>query len=176
MYGNGLVVAPYRGRMAAGHGGGVAGGLSQSTRFIDDAVAIVLLGNQDVLQPFPTSRRIADIVLDGVLEPWPDRAELAALAAGAGMYREVAGEDVFELVQAGDGMMFVSAGATAPVEHVGPGVFAPEAAVVHRTFGMPCARVRSLALPPSPHPPQRRSRRSRGRQAARVARAAAAGV
>ena len=137
MYGNGLVVAPYRGRMAAGHGGGVAGGLSHSTRYMDDAVAIVVLGNQDVLQPFPTSRRIADIVLDGVLAPRPDRAEMAALAGGAGMYREVDGEDVFELVPAGDGVMFVSAGSTAPVEHVGPGVFAPEAAVVHLRFGMP---------------------------------------
>lgn len=137
MYGNGLVMAPYRGRMAAGHGGGVAGGLSQSTRFIDDAVAIVVLGNQDLLQPFPTSRRIADIVLDGVLAPRPDPAEMAALAAGAGLYREVDSEDLFELVPAGDGVMFVSAGSTAPVEHVGPGVFAPEAAVVHLTFGMP---------------------------------------
>lgn len=89
-YGLGLVTDVYRGRRAVGHGGGVAGGKSESVRFIDDGLSIVIIANNDQIAPFTVARRIADLYF-GTAEPTPIRLP-------PGRYRQEGGPDVFEIV------------------------------------------------------------------------------
>ena len=146
MYGLGLVVARYRGLLNVGHGGGVAGGRSESMRFPDGRLGVVILGNRDDLAPYALARRIADRVLADTLEPCPDSGPLLALSRGAGMYRQDGGDDVVEIVAGGGtaalgadpaAPLLVTSGGPVTIEHVKEGVFAPERPTTHLTFGLP---------------------------------------
>ncbi|RUV40487.1 class A beta-lactamase-related serine hydrolase [Mesorhizobium sp. M1A.T.Ca.IN.004.03.1.1] len=94
-YGLGLVTDVYRGRRAVGHGGWVAGGKSQSMRFIDDGLGIVIIANNDQVAPFALARRIADIYF-GTAEP--AQIELTPFKLAPGRYRQENGPDVFEIL------------------------------------------------------------------------------
>ncbi|RWP47012.1 MAG: class A beta-lactamase-related serine hydrolase [Mesorhizobium sp.] len=89
-YGLGLVTDVYSGRRAVGHGGGVAGGKSQSMRFIDDGLGIIIIANNDQMAAFPIARRIADIYF-GNVAPQP-------IGLAPGRYRQEGGPDVFEIL------------------------------------------------------------------------------
>jgi len=138
MYALGFTATRYRGLRNIGHGGGVAGGRSESVRFPEQRAGIVILGNRDDIAPFSIARRMADIVLADQLAPLPDDANLRALAAAAGMYRDEAGDDVFEIVDDNARPTFTSQGGSGgTIEQLAPGEFAPERAVVHLSFGLP---------------------------------------
>ena len=138
MYGLGFTVTRYRGLRNIGHGGGVAGGRSESVRFPDQGTGIVILGNRDDIAPFSIARRMADVLLGDAMAPLPDAAGLRALAAAAGMYRQEDGDDVFEIVDAAGTPSFTSQGGSGGViEQLADGEFAPERAVVHLSFGLP---------------------------------------
>ena len=138
MYGLGFTVGHYRGRCTIGHGGGVAGGRSESVRFPEDGAGVVILGNRDDISPFSLARRMVDVVLADVLAPLPDAANLRALAAAAGMYRQEDGDDLFEITDAEGEPRFTSqGGGEGTIEQIGAGAFAPERAVVHLSFGLP---------------------------------------
>ena len=142
MYALGFTVTRYRGLRTIGHGGGVAGGRSESVRFPDENAGVVILGNRDDIAPFSLARRTIDTLLAEMLAPLPDAAAMRALAAAAGMYRQEDGDDCFEIVAArdtadGDTPVFNSNGGTGTIEHLADGVFAPERATVHLTFGLP---------------------------------------
>jgi CubicO group peptidase (beta-lactamase class C family) len=61
-YGLGLMAGEYRGRRTVGHGGTVAGGKSESVRFVDDGLGIVIIANNDTAATFSLARRIADSI------------------------------------------------------------------------------------------------------------------
>lgn len=138
MYGFGFTVTTYRGLHNVGHGGGVAGGRSESVRFPAQDAGVVILGNRDDIAPFSLARRMADIFLADALAPVPDAAGLRALAAAAGMYRQEDGDDVFEIVDEGGVPTLTSqGGGGATIEQLADGAFAPERATVHLSFGLP---------------------------------------
>ncbi|MCC6716713.1 MAG: beta-lactamase family protein [Acetobacteraceae bacterium] len=138
MYALGFTVTSYRGLRNVGHGGGVAGGRSESVRFPAQAAGVVILGNRDDIAPFSLARRVADVVLADQMAPRPDPAGLRALAAAAGMYRQEDGDEVFEITDEGGEPRFTSQGGGGGViEPLGDGGFAPERAVVHLSFGLP---------------------------------------
>jgi len=141
MYGLGFTVTRYRGLHNVGHGGGVAGGRSESVRFPDEGAGVVILGNRDDIAPFSLARRVVDITLADALAPLADAANLGRLAGAAGMYRQEDGDDVFEILADGAVPVFNSQGGTGAIEQVADGVFAPERATVHLTFGLPQAGV-----------------------------------
>lgn len=120
-YGLGLVTDTYRGRRAVGHGGGVAGARSESTRFVDDGLGIVIIANHDQIAPFCMARRIADIYF-GDADPTPTPLV-------PGRYREVGGADVFAIAEQNGSKTFVSAGGAATLDFAHPGGAKPERAV-----------------------------------------------
>lgn len=101
-YGLGLVSDVYRGRRVVGHGGTVAGGKSESTRFVDDGLGIVIIANHDQIAPFSVARRIADVYF-GNETPKP-------VAFAPGRYRQEGGSDVFEIVNTNGVATFLNAG------------------------------------------------------------------
>lgn len=120
-YGLGLVTDTYRGRRAVGHGGTVAGGKSESTRFIDDGFGVVIIANHDQIAPFSLGRRIADIYFgDGQATP---------IAFAAGRYREVGGPDVIEIVDKEGCQSFLSAGGAIALDFSHAGGAKPERAI-----------------------------------------------
>lgn len=146
MYGLGLVVTRYRGLLHVGHGGGVAGGRSESVRFPTAGLGIVILGNRDDIAPYALARRIADLAIPGALEPRPDAEGLRSLAAAAGMYREEGGDDIIEIVTGGgapalgardDEPLLVTSGGSVTLEQVDEGVFEPERPTTHLVLGLP---------------------------------------
>jgi hypothetical protein len=138
MYSLGFTVTRYRGLANIGHGGGVAGGRSESVRFPSESAGVVILGNRDDIAPFSIARRMADVFLADRLAPVPDEDNLRRLAAAAGMYRQEDGDDVFEIVDEAGRPSFTSQGGSGgTIEQLSPGEFAPERAVVHLTFGLP---------------------------------------
>lgn len=146
MYGLGLVVTRYRGALNVGHGGGVAGGRSESMRFPDAGLGVVILGNRDDIAPYALARRIADRVLGEALEPFPDSGPLLSLSRAAGLYRQEGGDDVVEIVAGGGtaalgadpaAPLLVTSGGPVTIEHVKEGVFVPERPTTHLTFGLP---------------------------------------
>ena len=138
MYGLGFTVTRYRGLANIGHGGGVAGGRSESVRFPGAGTGVVILGNRDDIAPFSLARRMVDVILSDRLAPLADQANLGTLAAAAGMYRDEDGDDVFEIVDDGGRPSFTHQGSSGGViEQIAPGEFAPERAVVHLSFGLP---------------------------------------
>lgn len=134
LYGMGLVCADYRGLRAIGHGGGVAGGRSDSQYYPAAELGIVILGNHDELAPFSLGRRIADACLGDALQPPRRRADLAPLDSQLGMWREEGGDDLFELrLKDGEPVMGGGVG-TIAIDMVAPNRFMPERGVVHYVF------------------------------------------
>ena len=130
LYGLGLVSAEYRGLRAIGHGGGVAGGRSDSQYYPAAEFGIVILGNHDELAPFSLARRIADACLGDALQP-PRRAEdLAPLTDRIGMYREAGGDDLFELRMKDGEPAFGGGAGTIAIDRIAPNMFMPERGVV----------------------------------------------
>lgn len=119
LYGLGLVADPYRGRMAVGHGGTVAGGKSESMRFVDDGLGVVILANNDQAQTFSLARRIADLYFG---EPAP----AADISAAPGLYREENGSDLFGIVKSNGRLAFMGGGGISPLEALSDTVFKPE--------------------------------------------------
>ncbi|OWK20065.1 hypothetical protein AJ88_35840 [Mesorhizobium amorphae CCBAU 01583] len=101
-YGLGLETDVYRGRRAVGHGGSVAGGKSESMRFVDDGLGIIIIANNDQVATFAVARRIADIYFGNAV---PAPIELAP-----GRYRQEGGADVFEIVAKNGVPTFLSSG------------------------------------------------------------------
>ncbi len=131
LYGLGLVSTAYRGLRAIGHGGGVAGGRSDSQYYPAAEFGIVILGNHDELAPFSIARRIADACLGDALSP-PRRAEdLAPLASQAGLYREIGGDELFELRIRDGEPVFGGGGGTIAIDRIAPNAFMPERGVLH---------------------------------------------
>lgn len=129
LYGLGLVSAEYRGLRAIGHGGGVAGGRSDSQYYPAAEFGIVILGNHDELAPFSLARRIADASLGDALHP-PWRAEdLAPLTDQIGMYREVGGDDLFELRMKDGEPAFGGGAGTIAIDRLAQNMFMPERGV-----------------------------------------------
>lgn len=101
-YGMGLVCHDYRGRRFVGHGGSIAGGLSEGGRFPDQDLSIVLLANCDRIAPLRTFRRVADICFgDEPPAPLPFRP---------GRYRRAGGAEVIELREENGQPQMMSAG------------------------------------------------------------------
>jgi hypothetical protein len=124
-YGLGLMAGDYRGRRTVGHGGTVAGGKSESVRFVDDGLGIVIIANNDTAATFSLARRIADSYFGDSTGAARD-AELAPLAPYVGLYRQDGGEDLFEIVVQDGKPSFVNAGGPAPLEPLGENRFKPE--------------------------------------------------
>jgi len=121
-YGLGLIADVYRGRRCVGHGGSVAGGKSESVRFVDDGLAVVILANSDPVATFSIGRRIADA--------WFGDAEPAALPFVPGHYREAGGPDLVALVAGSDAALYQGAGGPAiKLDHGNPQGAKPERAV-----------------------------------------------
>ena len=134
LYAGGLISAPYRGLACVGHGGGVAGGRSQSMRFPNEGLGIVILGNRDDILPFSLSRRIADAELGAQMTDARNPADWERLAAAAGLYRHEGGDDLFGIViEDGEPVFGTSMGA-AGIEQIGPNKFAPERHTMHLIF------------------------------------------
>lgn len=134
-YGLGLVTCRYRGLSSIGHGGGVAGGRSESVRFPEAGIGIVILGNTDDMGPFSLARRILDLVLGH--EPGPPRSAGASerLARAAGLYRAEDGDDVFGIAAKDGAPVVVSnMGGGLPIEQVGDDSFMPERGIVPLQF------------------------------------------
>lgn len=121
-YGLGLVTDVYRGRRAVGHGGGVAGGRSESMRFIDDGLGIVIIANNDQVAAFAVARRIADIYF-GTAAPAP-------IDLAPGRYRQEGGPDVFEIVAKDSVPTFLSSGGALGLDFGHPGGAKPERAII----------------------------------------------
>ncbi len=134
LYRMGLVVDRYRGIRGIGHGGGVAGGKSESIRFPDQGLGVVILGNLAEMNPFSLARRIADVALDTAMVPAFPSAARERLGAAAGLYREEGGGEVFA-ISASDGVaFFTSTGGSTQLDEIAPGVFAPERPTMHLTL------------------------------------------
>ena len=165
LYAHGLVSAPYRGLASVGHGGGVAGGRSESIRFPDQGFAVVILGNRDDISPYSLALRIADAHLGAQMTTTREASDWTRLAAAAGVYRHDGGDDLFEIAVQDGEPMFVSNAGSAAIEQIGPNRFAPERPTMHVLFspdgdGMDVSvcgerrRYRRIATTPpaSPHP------------------------
>lgn len=138
LYRMGLVVDRYRGARGIGHGGGVAGGKSESIRFPEHGLGVVILGNLSEMAPFSLARRIADAALEGSLTPRHPPQGAIAMCAAAGVYREIGSGEVFILTEVGGAPIFRSLGSTSSgataMEEVAPGSFAPERPTAHLTL------------------------------------------
>ncbi len=132
LYRAGLVVDRYRGALGIGHGGGVAGGKSESIRFPDHGLGIVILGNLAEMNPFALARRIADAALD--LPPPPPPEAAAALCAAPGLYREPATGEVFALSARNHAPLFTTSGGATSLDEIAPNRFAPERPTQHLEF------------------------------------------
>lgn len=120
-YGLGLVTDVYRGRRAIGHGGTVAGGKSESTRFVDDGFGVVIIANNDQVASFGLGRRIADIYF-GDETPAP-------IALTPGRYRHEGGADVFEIVEKDGVPTFLNSGGVGGFDFGAAGGAKPERAI-----------------------------------------------
>ncbi len=130
-YAMGLVRAPYRGQTTISHGGGVAGGKSESMRFLESGLGVVLLANLDDFAPHPLGRRIMDIVLEPEIGPRPP---LEDLAAHAGLWRENDGDDLLALAA---GPTLLTSGGPVSLDQPAPGVFTAERPTLDLRFSTP---------------------------------------
>ncbi len=135
LYAHGLVATQYRGLSAVGHGGSVAGGRSESRRFPDHGLGVVILSNRDDIAPYPRWRcGFADAQLGAHMTNPRVTEDWTRLAAAAGTYRHDGGDDLFEIaVQDGEPVFVTSAGPAA-IEQTGPNRFAPERPTMHILF------------------------------------------
>ena len=130
-YGLGLVTCRYRGLSSIGHGGGVAGGRSESVRFPEAGIGVVILGNTDDMSTFSLARRILDLVLDEELGPPRTAAATARLTQAVGLYRAEGGDDVFGVaIKDGQPVFVANMGGGMQVEQVGDTTFMPERGIV----------------------------------------------
>jgi CubicO group peptidase (beta-lactamase class C family) len=136
LYAMGLVSAPYRGLACVGHGGGVAGGRSESMRFPNENIGIVILGNRDDISPFSLARRIADAELGAQMTDARNPADWERLTAAAGAYRHDGGDDLFEIAVEDGEPVFVTQAGSAVIEQIGPNRFAPERHTMHTIFSL----------------------------------------
>lgn len=120
-YGLGLVTDTYRGRRAVGHGGTVAGGKSESSRFPDDDFGVIIIANHDQMATFAVGRRIADAYFGDTAPP--------ALTFQPGRYREDGGADVLEIVEKDEVASFLSSGGGSGLDFGHPGGAKPERAI-----------------------------------------------
>ncbi|MEI9412022.1 serine hydrolase domain-containing protein [Mesorhizobium salmacidum] len=121
LYGLGLVTDVYCGRRAVGHGGAVAGGKSESMRFIDDGLGIVVIANNDQVATFAVAHRIADIYF-GISAP-------ALIKLPPGRYRQEGGTNVIEIVDQNGVPTFVSSDGVTGFDFRHPGGPKPERSV-----------------------------------------------
>jgi CubicO group peptidase (beta-lactamase class C family) len=133
-YGLGLVCNAHRGMRAVGHGGSVAGGRSESVRFLDADVGIIILANTDAVAPYSLARRIADHHLGARLLSLRNPDEVAQLTEAAGIYREVDGNDVFEILGRGGEPFLLTSSGSLQLEQVGPNLFRPETGIMDLTL------------------------------------------
>lgn len=82
-YAYGLSIDEYRGLMTASHGGSWAGFRTHLLHFPDQRFGVVILGNFATFNPSRPAYAIADIYLEDLLAPRPDRATAPATAAVA---------------------------------------------------------------------------------------------
>lgn len=129
-YGLGMVQGSYRGRRWIGHGGSVVGARSISQYYPDEDLGIVVLANTDSILASDLARRLADAVLDSN-GPAPVGARLAGRA---GLYRQVGGDDVFELVEAHGDVRFRSSNGSLGLEVDGDVAIRPAKSVFELTF------------------------------------------
>ncbi|MDR6294184.1 MULTISPECIES: serine hydrolase domain-containing protein [Inquilinus] len=134
-YGLGLVTCRYRGLSSIGHGGGVAGGRSESVRFPEAGIGVVILGNTDDMGPFSLARRILDLALGEEVGPPRTTAATERLTRAVGLYRAEGGDDVFGVALKDGQPVFVSnMNSGMPIEQVGDGAFMPERGIVPLEF------------------------------------------
>ncbi|WP_395676709.1 serine hydrolase domain-containing protein [Inquilinus sp.] len=134
-YGLGLVTCRYRGLASIGHGGGVAGGRSESVRFPEAGIGIVILGNTDDMGPFSLARRVLDLVLGEEAGPPRTAAATERLKRAVGLYRAEDGDDVFGVAIKDGQPVFVSnMNSGMPIEQVGDTAFMPERGIVPLEF------------------------------------------
>lgn len=129
IYRAGLIVERYRGTTTISHGGGVAGGKSDSMRFPDHHLGVVILGNLSEMNPFALARRIADAALADVLTPVPGSSLNAE-----GLYREPGTGEVFTLSERNSTPTITTPGGATSLIEIAPGRFAPERPTMHFDF------------------------------------------
>lgn len=91
-YGYGLVRDTSGAQEAVGHGGWIAGARSESVRYKDADLGIIILSNHDDFAPYLLARSIAQILL-GDMGSASDRP----LNLAPGTYREEGGDDAFKI-------------------------------------------------------------------------------
>jgi D-aminopeptidase len=134
LYAMGLSNAAYRGQRAIGHGGGVAGGRSESLRFPDIDGGVVILANHLHVAPYSLACRIADIAFADALTPRPPGGGAETLARMTGLYRHEGGGDIFALTHADGVPGLVTSAGDVVLDEIEPGVFAPERVTMHMTL------------------------------------------
>ena len=130
LYAMGLNQAIYRGQRHIGHGGGVAGGRSESMWFPDAGLGVVILANSDAVATYSLALRIADIALgDRLAPPVQSGARLAD-----GLYRMESGGDILALRTQGGVTEMVTGAGPLRLSEAAPGLFVPERANMHLTL------------------------------------------
>jgi len=139
-YGMGLFTGTYRGLPVVHHGGASAGYRSHLLIFVDESLAIVILGNVNTLRAERLAREIADLVLAeqfpvSRLEALPERAEPGfPPQAYAGLY--AMGPKLLLDVRESNGQLYFLFGGTIPREMrpSGPHTFYTSEEGVRLTF------------------------------------------
>jgi len=109
---------------AAGHGGWIAGARSESVRFKEADLGIVLLANHDDCAPYVLARSIARDLLGGGNEKREQGFNLPAST-----YRDEAGDDAFQIELHQDQPYLVMNMGGAPLLPVGDGSWQPQASI-----------------------------------------------
>lgn len=152
-YGFGISIEKYRGAEAYGHGGADAGYRADVVRFPVQRLDIAVACNFGEATPNVYSKAVADIVLEGKLEPRPAETKRATVAVSparleqlAGVYKASNSDQVFVL-SVKDGKLVLDNFGMAlepvdqnhftvfgtPVEFVGPAAAVPTAITVAAT-------------------------------------------
>lgn len=135
-YGLGLVVTNYRGHRSIGHGGHLAGARSESIRYPDLGLDIVILANADDIDAFSLSRRIVDAALGRPIGPPHSREASARLKAAAGLYHHVETDHVFELTTTEGVPVFRNCDGTRQIEEITPHLFVAERGIFPLQFSL----------------------------------------
>jgi CubicO group peptidase (beta-lactamase class C family) len=135
-YGLGLVTTRHRGLTGIGHGGWIAGARSESVRFPEIDLGVIILTNIDEIAAFALARRIADAVLGQDTDPLLPPAAADRLAAVAGRYRDEQGDDLVAIeCRDGEPMLVTSMGA-APIIDAGDALFMPQVSIPPFAFAV----------------------------------------
>ncbi len=135
-YGMGLTQSDYRGWACIAHGGTVAGAKTESVRFPEAGLGIVLLANFDAMTPTMFTRRMADGLLPAGRYVRPAGGQAARLAAAAGMYRQEGGAEVLAIRDVGGEPFLVTGSGPVRLEEGASGVFVPERAIQNLTIAL----------------------------------------